>query len=985
MDTLEFFRAILPETGPYYLVIFREGDGPPAHYSCVSLEEMAERALKYDANSRLAVYHACASYLEPFVMVGEKKKYRIEPNWGRAKALWIDIDCGEEKAAKGEGYGSKGEAVRSVDAFCKATSLPTPVVVDSGGGVHCYWPFEKSISHEAWRALANAFKALLAHHHVLADPTCTADFARVLRPVGTTNRKREARSVVSKNEARVHPAAVIRDAICAAVSEHGVTVPSQTAPRPAGDDINSDLTSHTAINIPSSAALVAAACAQVAKMRDTRGDVSYEHWRGVIGLIKHCVEGKPLAQEWSIDRAATGHTNTDLDTRYETWNSGPPTCEFFSKAAPDGCVGCPHAGKIKSPIMLGRVVPEPTEEVVDSFIDGREVKVQVPKLPGGYKWEADNLVRYLKDKDDIWQPFPFCRTLFYPIYRVHKESGEYSMGMRMHLPDKRVRDFEIDTGLLASPAKLMEELGHRGEIVQTNSKDSSLHMTAYLRDHLEQLKHRAEELNTMTSFGWKYDMKAFLIGDRLFHSDGSIRKVLVGGYAADYLNHFPEPKGTLDGYAQGLNHVYDRVGMEPLQYAICSAFGSILTPFGENMYRGLLVAITGGESGKGKSTVCHAGLYGFGDAKRMTIGTEKGATANFQFAQLGTYGSLPMLFDEYTNVEPEEFSSFAYRISQGEEKGRLTIGKGGVRKASQVNWWLSPFVTANKDLHQILATNTANSQAEAVRMIQIKIDEYSIPQLSEGEVDSALTQMRINSGSAGEAFIAHVVTRVDETFELFRETIAAVSAQIPGPKYRYYRNHAAATLAAARILGELGVVRFNYSVLFEFTVTLMRKLCEAVVETNTVTPEDALSQFLNEVGPRILTTVEYRDSRDARGPERTARINQTIAGRYIYGATSGQKDPLSGRLYLVKKELKDWCMKHRVEMSAVLGYAKDNAVLLNETERFTLTRGTDYATANMRCVVLDMDRLASLVVRKPKLVVNNQGDIDVPGEEAQGR
>lgn len=67
-------------------------------------------------------------------------------------------------------------------------------------------------------------------------------------------------------------------------------------------------------------------------------------------------------------------------------------------------------------------------------------------------------------------------------------------------------------------------------------------------------------------------------------------------------------------------------------------------------------------------------------------------------------------------------------------------------------------------------------------------------------------------------------------------------------------------------------------------------------------------------------------------------------------------------------------MKHRVEPSALVGYARAHGVLLHEGERFTLTRGTDYATANQRCVVLDMNKLASLVHHQPKLVSTKGSD-----------
>jgi hypothetical protein len=295
----------------------------------------------------------------------------------------------------------------------------------------------------------------------------------------------------------------------------------------------------------------------------------------------------------------------------------------------------------------------------------------------------------------------------------------------------------------------------------------------------------------------------------------------------------------------------------------------------------------------------------------------------------------------------------------------------GVRAIAHTYWRLSPFVTTNKDLHAILSTHTANSQAEAVRLIQIKVDDYPIPILPEGQVPSAMAQMRQSMGSAGEHFIKHIVTHRDETFALYRDVMGKLSTAIPGPKYRFYRNQGAATLTALQLLNLLGIAAFDFDTLFDFTVKLMQKLCDDVTEHNTVTPESALNQMFNELGPRILTTVEYRDNREPRGPERVPRINQTIAGRFIMG-NGTNTEPLAGRLYLVKKEMRDWCMKHRIEPNAVMDYATKNGIFITET-MFTITRGTENTVSNQRCVVFNMDKLSAMLPHGPKLSIVASG------------
>jgi Domain of unknown function (DUF927) len=973
MQTGEFFAAVLPAVGPYYAVGLPTKGGPPKHKKCDTIDALVAAVEAIDKIPGLASYFGCAAG----TAASDQRRVTPSSSDGRAKALWMDLDCGPDKAATGKGYATKQDAAKALFSFCSETGLPRPLIVDSGGGLHCYWTLTKPISYKPWFALASALKHATALKGLLADPTVTADFSRILRPVGTTNRKREEpREVKAKNSVQDTAPELIRDIL----KQFAGAAPKPVVSAPV-DDFNDDLIAHAFVSLPTSMEKAALRCNQLAMVRDTQGDVGYDHWRGMLGTAKHCDEGITLARAWTEKREATGHSQYDVLTKYEDWNTGPPTCDFFAKCNPSGCDGCEMKGKIKAPLVLGRLIPDaPEEHIVDAKIEGKTVQVQVPALPAGYSYTDGRLVRILEDKDGIAHPFAFCSSLFYPTYRVKREDGSFGLGIRKHLHDGRIREFDIDTGLLASPTKLLEELGHKAEIVQSNTKDGSMHLTAYLRDSLEKLKRESEELHTMTSFGWKHNTTTFLIGDRLYHPDGSIRKVLVGGYAADTLSHFPAPVGTVQGYAKALNSVYNRVvvdketgveyNMLPFQYAICSGFGSILTPFGENLYRGLLMCITGGETARGKSTVCMAALYGFGDANRMTVGSEKGATGNALYAKMGTYGSLPLLFDEYTGIEPKEFSEFVYRISEGKEKERQTVrGGSGVRMASQVEWALSPYVTANKDLHAILAQHAANSQAEAVRMVQIKIDDYKTPTFEDSIVDLELSQMKRNMGSAGEAMVQWVVQNTNLVEDMFREVMSDISTHIPGPKYRFYRNHATTTLVALKIMHQLQIAEFDYQKLRDFAIHLMRKLADEVSEANVVTAEDSLSMLINDLMPRLLSTKEYRDGRDARGPEYGNRIQQAFAGRYIYG--DDKKSPYSGRLYLVKKDVKDWCVKHRVELSGILSHARANGYLVTAGERFNLTKGTEYAAVQTTCIVFDTHAMDAALPGAPKMVLHS--------------
>ena len=973
MDTLDFLKTILPEHGIHYLALFKEGYKFPAHKVYTDLETMAVAIDKMAKSNQLSVYHACASYEKAVIEIedGEKvkRKYRIPENWSRAKAFWVDIDCGQEKFDKGDGYLTKRDACKAVFDFAGTIGWPRPMVVDSGNGMHAYWPLTKDISHEKWVKLATALKATLKHCGVIADPTRTADFASILRPAGSVNRKNgDAKPVIVKSPGTPTEPGTLATALQKFIADNDVKLVRETPKREyqnLNSDLNSDLTGHLPQypDLPVNPDLVADKCEQVSLMRATQGDVSYEHWRGVIGILKHCVDGEVLAESWSSRRDETGHSQLDWDIRYESWTAGPTTCEFFQGCNPSGCEGCQFKGKIKTPLVLGREMPvneETVEEVVTE--EGSTVEAEIPAIIDGYTWSNGVMARMLRDKEDVLQPHIFSNILFYPTSRIRTEEGTYRIGIRMHLPNKKVRDFDMPTEAMASQTDMLRSLA-KYELLQSNNKDAGNHMSAYLRDQLEQLKRNVEEVNTLTHFGWRDDMSGFLLGDRLYHKDGTTRKVLAGGGAGKFKQSLPEPRGTVAKYASALNFMYNREGMEHWQYAICSGFGSVLSPFGEDLYRGLLVALHGGASGKGKTTACYASMYAFGNADALALKSDEGFTQNALWAYLGTYKNVPVLLDEMTNMDGPTLSRAAYGVSTGQEKVRLTAKGGVVGFATTHTWCMSPFVTGNIDFHGLLAAHQANSQAEAVRLIQISIDRYPVvaidadPQREAELVQQAVDTMKANSGHAGEMMIKYIVTHQRQVADMVRDTMNDLAKHLPGTKYRFYRNHAACTLVAAGIAKQLEIIDFDLERLKAFSIELLTELAESVSSANTVATEDAFSRMMGDLQSRVLVTQEMRDGRSKNATPESPRnrVNGVLAGRYIMGTLTERKH--AGHLYVCQKEARTWCVDNRVDYNAMLESLEAKGALLKRKDKTLLTKGTDLSPVQTWCFVVDYKKL----------------------------
>lgn len=974
MTLEEFFEVVMPPGEDNLHHMFT--DAGQKTWTVGSIPELVESFHKQMAiNPQRNLWFSAAAYYpkSPDDATTGRKQIYVK----NIRTFWADIDVSAELTKKTAIFRTKEEAWSACRTMCKTVGLPIPLLVDSGNGLHTYWPLTDLIDRARWDGIAAKFHAVCKLYGVGVDSNRAEDCASLLRIPGSINVGKDY-SNPTEIPAKIRSAKYT--ALSAQQFEDLLTphLPHDfVAPPPikykSAEAFNSDLVAHEISHMKYSAEKVAERCKHLGKMRDTQGDIPREVWRGALGIIKHCVEGIELAIKWSARRAETDHSSTNTEEVYESWNSRPATCEFFQRDDPKHCDGCEFKGKIHSPISLGGMIPEPPKQT-EAVIDGEEVKVDLPTPPGeqyGYNKVTNETVRYFRDKDGILHGVAFSPILFYATNRIKSDEGYFELALRAHMPRGGMRDFRIQSSTLSSPAKLLEVLASQ-EIITTSHEKAGFMLNAYLKDSLTKLMREADEINTYSTFGWTDDMQAFLLGDRLFHRDGTVAKVLLSNSAAGFARKtFYSPKGTVEGYSEAINEVYNRPGFEPMQYAIASAFGSVLTPMCEESYHGLVCVLSSPKSGGGKSTACKAALYAFGNGSNsggMFLGGDKetGATGNGRWITVAMLKNLPCLFDEITNMEPKEYSQMAYTVAQGHPKIRMRSNGRGVVLEDRMTWRMAPLATANKDVHFALTDLRDTSEAEAVRVVQIRIDRYNVPKLDPLAVESAMAQMSQNSGAAGEKFIQHIVRNYDRISEQFRINLETIAPRIPDQKFRFYRNHAACTLTALQVCNELGILNFDFGVMVEFCVDLMAQLSAEINAVNNLPPEEAINRMVAHLTPRILHTKEFRDARDKAGSEEPPRIYGTVAGRYIEGLT--ENDPYAGHLYIALNEFKKWCQEKNIDSELVIEHLRDKGSLLCLGDKITLTRGTTLPPAQQRVIGIHTGKLLGLPIGGPKLV-----------------
>jgi len=177
-DTERFCRAVLPSAG-CYRVQYRPADqiNPNRTRWADSPMEAARIAMELDAGPARDVYVSMASFQSPGR--GDRNAARLK------RSFHIDLDCGEKKP-----YGDKRAAAQALKRFCLETEIPVPaIVVDSGNGLHAHWAVDHDLQLSEWQIAANNLKLACELHGLNADPSVTADAARILRVPGTHNRK----------------------------------------------------------------------------------------------------------------------------------------------------------------------------------------------------------------------------------------------------------------------------------------------------------------------------------------------------------------------------------------------------------------------------------------------------------------------------------------------------------------------------------------------------------------------------------------------------------------------------------------------------------------------------------------------------------------------------------------------------------------------------------------------------------------------------
>jgi len=925
MDTKIFLESVLGSNGHYCVFGSRKSDDKKVQKFYDSIDAVISAAGNLDAEG-YDTYFALGTFEE----AGTRKAYNVL----ELKSFFLDLDCGE-----GKDYAAKPDALASLRSFCKLAKLPKPTIIDSGRGIHAYWPLTEAISRDDWTPVAEHLKQLCAEYSFVADPAVTADSARVLRIPGTHNYKDDTpHDVIIIGD----PAVPISFEDFKDLLGENTFVPTHKSFIPS--DMNAVMQALSGSYTSKFRTIMiktaeGKGCAQLAHAYADQENISEPQWRAALSIAAFCVDRDKAIHKLSNKYSGYSHEATeDKVSRIK----GPYLCERFNEYRQGVCTGCQHWGKIKSPISLGREVEEATDEdnivlskPADLFVEQPQQYV-IPKFPAPYfRGKGGGVFKRFKGEDGEPIEAPVYHNDLYMVSVINDADAGTSVVLRLHLPHEGVKEFTVPLAAMTSKEELRKYMAFNGiAIIKVDE------IMSYLTQWFNELQAKTAANEARKQFGWTdKTMTSFVLGNMEIFAD----RVDVNPPSSATAGLFPmfKPSGTFDKWKDTLDF-YNRPGFEVHQFVVGLGFGSILMELFPAI-NGAIFHVHSKDSGLGKTTAMYAGASVWGNPDMLVL--QERDTYNSKMNRAEVYKNLPLFMDEMTNTLPKDLSDFAYQLPSGFQRNRMG-NKGNVERVRGEPWKLISATTGNTSMLERIALYKSLPKAEAQRILEYRTKAVHFT--SKEETDIFSENLKANFGHAAVPYVQYVIRNLDA----IRTIAKSVQVRVDTAAGLAQENRFWSVLATVGIVGlmtanKAGLLSYDTAPVSNWIVDLMKHNKENVTEMGGDV-ETILTDFLAENYNNVLRIKSTDDLRKgATGldhlitPDALPRLG--LVARYEYDIK---------RLCILPKPLKEWCGKQQINYSGfVEGLKAGRTKAKGDKQR--MGKGTNMNLPPVPVIVID--------------------------------
>lgn len=927
MTMTEFLSAVLANTGTYCAVGIKQGKIRTRFTSDIpSLIMEVDGFHAAQADTYFAMFT-----FDPAV----DPQRRLAANAYQVKAFWLDLDCGPTKE-----YTSRELAMAGLGQFCNDLSLPQPICINSGNGIHAYWVLPESINKDTWLPVAKRLKEVCAERNLLADPSCTTDAARILRVPETTNFKNPSNPLVveymggdGKIDLFEFAAALGAPEPTQDEDELPFAIPDHL--KGVGPDATSKalMGQNNTYRFEKIIALKLEGCGQLNHIVDHQQQIDEPLWRAGLSIANLCVD-----RDTAVHVMSDKHEGYDQGTteKKASDTKGPYTCIVFDSLRPGVCKGCKHKGKFGSPILLGKEIAEAVgaDNTVTTLDSGtKDVRVyNIPTYPFPFfRGKYGGIYRrgnQTKTEGEEGADKLVYENDFYVVKRMHDPVAGEVLWMRLHLPKDGVREFSVPLVSVLSKDRFRDAIAMQGMAVLGKTVDE---LMFYVSRWVKELQIMGQAEKVRSQFGWTDD-KTFIIGDREITATGV--KYSPPASAIMHTCSLLTKKGGLDEWKSVVNF-YNNNGMEAQAFAFMLGFGSVLMPY--TQVRGGIVNLMSPGSGTGKSTVQMAINSIWGHPFDLLLQNDD--TYNAKIHRFGVLNNICATIDEITNMRDETVSQLSYAITQGRGKNRME-SQTNAERINHTTWRLLAVTSSNSSLYDKLFAMKDFPEGEMMRIIELKI--HRDEKFSKEFTDALFGKMLTNYGHAGEIFMKYVVDHLPEVLDILRDVqLRLDTAAGLGQRERFWSSIGALSITGGLIANQLGLIDIDVKRIFNWLVVLL-KINKGDI---TAAPSDGASSIGAFIMANINNILIVRDNPADNGLP-TAPLREP-KGELLIRYEMDTK-----RLFLVQKKFKEWCAKNQVSYhDTVLGMR--NAGVAVESVKKRMAKGTVMAAPPVNALLID--------------------------------
>lgn len=926
MTLTEFLSTVLAETGTYCAVGIKQGKIRTRFAdSLPSLVQEVDGIHQAQADTYFAMFSFDPS-MQP--------QRRLAANATKAKAFWLDLDCGPTKE-----YATRELAMAALGQFCIDLNLPQPICVNSGNGVHAYWVLPESIPKEMWLPVANRLKAVCTERSLYADPACTTDVARILRVPETTNFKNPDAPLPVEyisGDGLIDLFEFAKALGAPEPSQHEDALPFEVPDHIKGAGMDSTtkalMGQNNIYKFGKIIAMGLQGCAQLNHIMADQANIEEPLWRAGLSIAHLCEDEATAIHEMSHN-----HPQYDpSDTVYKAGlTKGPYTCDTFDSLNPGVCAQCPHKGKFGSPIVLGKEIAAATEE--DNVVQAEDANSHdtrtyvIPTYPFPF-FRGKHGGVYLKgtpNADGVSDDKLIYENDFYVVKRMFDQEQGEVLWLRLHLPRDGVREFSIPLTDATSKDRFRDTIAAQGIMALGKTIDP---LMFYIQRWLKELQHMGQAETVRSQFGWTEE-KTFIIGDREISADGV--RYSPPSRAIMQTCSLLTKKGDINEW-RTIANFYNNPGMEAQAFALFLGFGSVLMPF--TQVRGGIVNLMSPGSGTGKSTVQMVinSIWG----KPFDLLLQNDDTYNAKIHRFGVLNNLPATIDEITNMREEIISQLAYAITQGRGKNRME-SQSNAERLNHTFWRLVAITSSNSSLYDKLYALKDFPEGEMMRIIELRIHQTNSH--SKEYTDALFGRLTDNYGHAGEVFIKYVVENLPDVLDILRDVQLRLDAAAGlGQRERFWSNIGALAITGGLIANQLRLIDIDVKRIFNWLVVFLKAGKGDVKNGTTTDGAGALGSF---IAANINNILIIRDGAADNGlptpPIREPRGELLI--RY---------EPDTKYLYIVQKKFKEWCAKNQVSYHDTVNNLRNTGVNITATKK-RIGKGTMVASPPVNVLMID--------------------------------